>query len=60
MQTIWSACVLTKTVSAYIARAVLRARIYIFCIFEFNVQFMSRDHVADVDFNDVSVYMEIN
>ena len=63
MQTIWSACVLTKTVSAYIARAVLRAHIYIFiffCIFEFNVQFISRDHIADVDFNDVSVYMEIN
>ena len=53
MQTIWSACVITKTVSAYIARAVLRARIYTFCIFEFNVQFISRDHIADVDFNGV-------
>ena len=43
--------------SAYIARAALHARIR---IFEFNVQFISRDHIANIDFNDVSVYMEIN
>ena len=28
--------------------------------FDKSSQFISRDHVADVDFNDVSVYMEIN
>ena len=51
MQIIW------RTFSAYIARAALQARIY---IFEFIVQFISRDHIANVDFNDVSVYMENN
>ena len=51
MQTIW------RTFSAYIAHAALHTHIY---IFEFNVQFISRDHIANVDFNDVSVYMEIN
>ena len=29
-------------------------------IFESSVQFISRDHIDNVDFNDVSVYMEIN
>ena len=57
MQTIWSACVLTKTVFG-IYRACSLARAYIH--FEFNVQFISRDYIADVDVNDVSVYMEIN
>ena len=57
MQTIWSACVLTKTVFG-IYRACSLARAYIH--FEFNVQFISRDYIADVDVNDVSVYMEID
>ena len=34
-----------------------RSLAHAYYIFEFNVQFISRDHIVDVDFNNVSVYI---